>query len=84
MKEKTRAMDDGGSSDSFPRLPRTELLTVPEVAELLRLTPKGVYALVESRRIPFIRVSNRVRFRRSEIEKWLDGQQVPPVVCTRR
>lgn len=53
------------------------LLTVTEVAGLLRLTPKGVYALVESRRIPFIRVSNRVRFLPSDVLGWLRENRVP-------
>ena len=55
------------------------LLTVRELAELLRLTPKGVYAMVEARRIPFIRVSNRLRFRRSDVVAWLEENRVPSV-----
>jgi len=54
-----------------------ELLTVPEIAALLRFTVKGVYALVESRRIPFVRVSNRVRFLRSDVLRWLQENRVP-------
>lgn len=55
------------------------LLTVRELAEFLRLTPKGVYAMVEARRIPFIRVSNRVRFRQSDVINWLEENRVPSV-----
>jgi len=55
------------------------LLTVPEVAALLQLTTKGVYSLVEGRRIPFIRISNRVRFRQAELERWLEAQTVAPI-----
>jgi excisionase family DNA binding protein len=55
------------------------LLTVQELAEFLRLTPKGVYAMVEARRIPFIRVSNRVRFRQSDVLAWLEENRVPSV-----
>ena len=57
----------------------SDLLTVEEVAELLRLTPKGIYAMVAARRIPFVRVSNRIRFRRSEITAWLDQNRVLPL-----
>jgi excisionase family DNA binding protein len=60
------------------------LLTVPEVAALLRLTRKGIYALVEGRKIPFIKVSNRVRFRRGDVEAWLKAQTVEPLACTHR
>jgi excisionase family DNA binding protein len=59
---------------SFDHAP---LLTVTDVAELLRLTKKGVYAMVEARRIPFIRVSNRLRFRRSDVLGWLEKNRVP-------
>ena len=59
----------------------SELLTVTEVAKLLRLTPKGVYAMISARRIPFVRVSNRVRFIRSELHRWLEGNRVDALVA---
>lgn len=54
-----------------------ELLTVPEVAELLRLKNSGIYALVAQQRIPFVKVSNRVRFLRSDVVAWLERNRVP-------
>jgi excisionase family DNA binding protein len=53
------------------------LLTVADLAELLQLTVKGVYSMVESRRVPFVRVSNRVRFLRSDVLQWLKENRVP-------
>lgn len=53
------------------------LLTVDDVADLLRFTKKGVYSLVEHRRIPFIKVSNRVRFLQSDVVEWLRENRVP-------
>jgi excisionase family DNA binding protein len=55
------------------------LMTIGDVAELLRLTPKGVYAMVAARRIPFVRVSNRLRFRLRDVEAWLDGNRVDTI-----
>ena len=55
----------------------TDLLTVPEVATLLRLTDKGIYAMVSARRIPFVKVSNRVRFLRADVVQWLRENRVP-------
>jgi excisionase family DNA binding protein len=52
------------------------LLTVGDVAELLRLTTKGIYAMVAARRIPFVRVSSRVRFNRADVRRWLDANRV--------
>lgn len=54
-----------------------DYLTVAEVASLLRLTPKGVYTMVEARRIPHYKVSNRVRFSRTEVLEWLRENRVP-------
>ena len=59
------------------KIHRHTLLTVAEVADLLRLTPKGVYSLIENRRIPFIKVSNRVRFFESDVISWLRKNRVP-------
>ncbi|MCK9464196.1 MAG: helix-turn-helix domain-containing protein [Proteobacteria bacterium] len=64
----------GGETGVDSRAER--LLTVEEVAEWLRLTTKGVYAMVEARRIPFFRVSNRLRFSRLALSNWLEGNRV--------
>lgn len=47
------------------------LLTVPEVAEYLRVKPRTVYQWVWRRRIPFLKAGSTVRFRRAEIDEWL-------------
>ena len=65
-------LDDGPAVGHLP-----SILTVADVAVLLRLTPKGVYALVEARRIPFVRVSNRLRFFRDDVIAWLQENRVP-------
>lgn len=74
--------EDAAASAAAARPPSApaadeQLLTVPEVATLLRLTVKGIYAMVEARRIPFVRVSNRVRFVRSDVVRWLSENRVP-------
>lgn len=53
---------------------KTRLLTVPEVAELLRLSPAAIYALTYRRQIPFIRIGRRLRFDPETISDWLDRQ----------
>jgi excisionase family DNA binding protein len=60
-----------------PATGRSQLLTVPDVAALLRLTRKGIYGLVETRRIPHVRVGNRVRFIRADVLRWLEQNRVP-------
>ena len=55
------------------------LLTVTDVAALLQLDVGTVYHLISEKRIPFIRLSARcVRFRRSDILKWISEKLVTP------
>jgi excisionase family DNA binding protein len=50
------------------------LLTAAEVAKLTGFAEGTIRHFVSQRRIPFIRISPRcVRFRRSDIEAWLEG-----------
>lgn len=56
--------------------PPSDLLTVREVATMLRLTEKGVYNLVAARRIPYVKISNRVRFLASDVVEWLRRHRV--------
>ena len=58
------------------------LLTVEEVATLLRLSPRGVYNLVAARRIPHIKVGTRVRFKVEQVEEWLAEKTVDEVKPT--
>jgi excisionase family DNA binding protein len=53
------------------RSDQSHLLTVREVAAMLRLTEKGVYNLVAARRIPYVKISNRVRFLHDDVLAWL-------------
>lgn len=69
------AMGRGEEPTAEQRAP--QLLTVSEVAALLRLSVKGIYVLVESRRIPVVKVGNRLRFFRGEIETWLEENRLP-------
>jgi len=55
-----------------------QLLTVPEVAELLQFPKQTVYQMVSQRRLPVIRFSGRcLRFRRSDIDAFIAGKLVP-------
>lgn len=56
-----------------------ELLTITEVSALLRVRPAWIYARTcpqsaKDDRIPFLKFGRLLRFRRSEIEKWVEGQ----------
>jgi excisionase family DNA binding protein len=55
----------------------TELLTVNEAADLLRLRPSTVRAWTHHRRIPYVKFSRRVFLRRSDVEQLIKNGLVP-------
>ena len=52
--------------------------TVEEVAKYLNYAEKTIYKWVFNREIPFIKINQSLRFRLSEIEKWLEENKVCP------
>jgi len=48
-------------------------LTIEELAEYLKLAEQTIRRWVLNREIPFHKIRKVIRFRVSEIEKWIDG-----------
>lgn len=65
-----------------------DLLTTHQVKDLLQVDRTTIYRMVESGRLPAIRVGKQWRFPRPEIERWLQTQAVagnsaePPMAAT--
>ena len=77
----TDRMAINGSSHRDP----SSLLTIDEVASLLRTTRKAVYAMVERGRLPGVRrIGRRVLIHRSELLEWLDHNCAPSLTGVRR
>ncbi len=53
------------------------ILTVDELADLLRLNRKTVYELVSNGEIPARRVGRSLRAHRDTVLRWLSESQVP-------
>lgn len=70
MGEAARILEDSAA----PELP--EILTVEEIAKLLRLNRKTVYEMVQRGEIPGVRLCGRaIRAHRDTVLRWLaDGQ----------
>jgi len=51
-----------------------QYMTVPEVAELLKLSEKTVYRLAQKRELPAFKVGTSWRFRRRDIDAWAAKQ----------
>jgi excisionase family DNA binding protein len=56
--------------------PALELLTIPEVAKLLKISASGVRRLQQARQLPFIKVGGSVRFSRRDIVSYLEARRV--------
>ena len=52
-----------------------DFLTVREVATLLKVSDKTVRRVMARGELPSFRVGAQVRFRRTDIEAWVDAQQ---------
>ena len=49
----------------------SEIMTVTEVAEYLRVNPQTVYRKAKAGELPAVRIGRAIRFRRQELEDWL-------------
>jgi excisionase family DNA binding protein len=50
-------------------------LTTEEVLEYLQVNLRTVYRLIKAGKIPAVRVGRQWRFRKSDIDAWLDSQR---------
>ena len=51
-----------------------EILTVPEVAGLLKVAEKTVYTMAQQGELPAFKVRGQWRFRRTDLEAWIDAK----------
>ena len=59
-----------------PRAGQPRLLTVDEVAALLRVSKTSVYRLVEHRVLPFYRLPGSLRFAEEDVQAYLAARRV--------
>lgn len=55
---------------------RRPLWTVDDAAEYLNFSRKHIYRLVESGKLPHLKIGRRIRFRFQEIEAFLDRSSI--------
>ena len=70
-------MTDLGSNSKAGGL---KFLTPREVAEFLKISPTGVYRLVERRSIRFYRVLGVLRFDQADLEDFIRRGCVEPII----
>jgi excisionase family DNA binding protein len=59
------------------RTSRPQLLLIPEVADLLRTTPKAIYAMIARGLLPVVRVGRRVLVSEEVLVEWLRQKSTP-------
>jgi excisionase family DNA binding protein len=51
------------------------LLTIKEVAEILRINPVTLYRMAQNNAIPALKINSNWRFRSDSIDKWLKDKE---------
>jgi len=69
------ARGNPGGSESAPD-PVTRLLTVAEVAAVMRVSRMTVYRLIRRAQLKAIRVGRNYRVRQADLDEYLDSQAV--------
>ncbi|MBK8211740.1 MAG: helix-turn-helix domain-containing protein [Rhodospirillales bacterium] len=52
-----------------------EILTLPEVAQLLKVAQKTVYTMAQKGELPAFKVRGQWRFKRDDMENWIEQQK---------
>ena len=52
-----------------------EILTLPEVAVLLKVAEKTVYTMAQKAQLPAFKVGGQWRFKRDDIDRWIEQQK---------
>lgn len=52
-----------------------EILTLPEVALLLKVAEKTVYSMAQRGQLPAFKVGGQWRFKRTDLDEWIEDQK---------
>lgn len=52
-----------------------EILTLPEVAKLLKVAEKTVYSMAQKGQLPAFKVGGQWRFKRVDLDAWIEQQK---------
>ena len=54
---------------------RDEILTLPEVAQLLKVAEKTVYSMAQKGQLPAFKVGGQWRFKRVDLDQWIEQRK---------
>lgn len=52
-----------------------EILTLPEVSQLLKVAEKTVYTMAQKGELPAFKVRGQWRFKRADLDLWIERQK---------
>jgi excisionase family DNA binding protein len=52
-----------------------ELLTLKELSKYLKISKPTLYKMVEQGKIPALKIANQWRFKKGDIDSWLETQR---------
>lgn len=55
------------------------LITPNELADFLRISKPSVYRLIEKRTIPFCKIGGVLRFRKNDIDEYIEKSLIEPI-----
>jgi len=55
--------------------PYTAFLTTAEVLGCLKVNPRTIYRLIKTGELPAVRIGRQWRFRRADLDEWIDRQR---------
>ena len=72
------------SLDNLLTTPNSNLMTLPEVADYLGMAERTIYQWAQQGVLPAFKLQASWRFRKSEIDDWLESQRSGPQAPNRR
>ena len=54
--------------------PKSDILTITEVAEYLKIAERTLYRLAAAKKIPAFKVGGTWRFQRADLDEWIKRQ----------
>ena len=73
--KKTVIPTESGHEQNFT----IELLTIKDVAELLKVSQTSVRRLQQGRHLPFIKIGGSIRFAKCDIAEYLEKMRIEPI-----
>ena len=65
---------------SHKKVVMEQLLTVSEVAKILRVSKTTLYRMIEDRKVTFVRIGKMVRFTKANLESLVGDRHVNPII----